>query len=130
MIWGTVVKSIFGGAVGLAKEWLDGKVEESRLKKDIKLEALKNEGAWERIMAEGTHTSWKDEFFTLILSVPIILVGYAVAVDDMDIVARLQDAFVALQSLPEWYQYLLFIAVTASFGIKGAGKVLDLAKKR
>jgi hypothetical protein len=130
MIWGTVVKSIFGGAVGLAKEWLDGKVEESRLKKDIKLEALKNEGAWERIMAEGTHTSWKDEFFTLILSVPIILVGYAVAVDDMDIVARLQDAFVALQSLPEWYQYLLFIAVTASFGIKGASKVLDLAKKR
>jgi len=130
MIWGTVVKSIFGGAVGLAKEWLDGKVEESRLKKDIKLEALKNEGAWEAIMAHGTHNSFKDEFFTIVLSVPIILVGYAVAVDDMDIISRLHDAFIAMQALPEWYQYLLFIAVTASFGIKGAGKVMDLAKKR
>ena len=130
MIWGTVVKGIFGGAFNIAKDWLDGKVEEARIKKDIKLEALKNEGAWERIMAEGTHTSFKDEFFTIILSVPIILVGYAVAVDDMDIISRLHDAFIAMQALPEWYQYLLFIAVTASFGIKGAGKVMDLAKKR
>jgi len=48
----------------------------------------------------------------------------------MDVIARLHDAFLALQALPEWYQYLLFIAVTASFGIKGAGKVMDLAKKR
>ena len=130
MIWGSIVKGVFSGAFGLTREWLDGKVEESRLKKDIKLEALKNEGAWERIMAEGTHTSWKDEYFTVILSVPIILVGYAVAVDDMDVIARLHDAFLALQALPEWYQYLLFIAVTASFGIKGAGKVMDLAKKK
>jgi len=126
MIW----SALFSGAVDFAKDFIKGKVEEAKIKKDIKLEALKNEGAWEQIMAQGTHTSFKDEFFTIILSVPIILVGYAVAVDDMDIISRLHDAFVAMQALPEWYQYLLFIAVTASFGIKGAGKVMDLAKKR
>ena len=126
MIW----SALFSGAFDLAKDFIKGKVEEAKIKKDIKLEALKNEGAWEQIMAQGTHTSFKDEFFTIILSVPIILVGYAVAVDDMDIISRLHDAFVAMQALPEWYQYLLFIAVTASFGIKGAGKVMDLAKKR
>jgi hypothetical protein len=126
MIWGALI----GGAVDLAKDFIKGKVEESKIKKDIRLEALKNQGAWEAIMAQGTHNSFKDEFFTIILSVPIVLVGYAVAVDDMDIIARLQDAFVALQALPEWYQYLLFIAVTASFGIRGAGKVMDLSKKR
>ena len=130
MIWGTVVKGIFGGAFSLAKEWLDGKVEESRLKKDIKLEALKNEGAWERIMAEGTHTSWKDEFFTIILSIPIMLVGYAVAMDNMDIIARLHDAFIALEALPDWYSYLLFLAVSASFGMRSVDKLMNLKGKR
>jgi len=129
MIWGTVVKSIFGGAFNLAREWLDGKVEESRLKKDIKLEALKNEGAWEQIMAEGTHTSWKDEFFTIILSIPIMLVGYAVAMDNMDIIARLHDAFIALEALPDWYSYLLFLAVSASFGMRSVDKLMNLKKK-
>jgi len=130
MIWGTVVKSIFGGAFSLAREWLDGKVEESRLKKDIKLEALKNEGAWERIMAQGTHTSWKDEFFTIVLSVPIILVGYAVAMNEMDIIARLHDAFIALEALPDWYSYLLFLAVSASFGMRSVDKLMNLKGKR
>ena len=129
MIWGSIVKGIFGGAFGLAKEWLDGKVEESRIKKDIKLEALKNEGAWERIMAEGTHTSWKDEFFTIILSIPIILVGYAVSMNEMDIIARLHDAFIALEALPDWYSYLLFLAVSASFGMRSVDKLMNLKKR-
>jgi len=129
MIWGSIVKSVFGGAVGLAKDWIDGKVEEARIKKDIKLEALKNEGAWESIMAQGTHTSWKDEFFTIILSIPIILVGYAVAMNEMDIIARLHDAFIALEALPDWYSYLLFLAVSASFGMRSVDKLMNLKKK-
>jgi len=129
MIWGTVVKGIFGGAFDLAKDFIQGKVEEAKIKKDIKLEALKNEGAWEQIMAQGTHTSWKDEFFTIILSVPIILVGYAVAMNEMDVIARLHDAFIALEALPDWYSYLLFLAVSASFGMRSVDKLMNLKKK-
>jgi len=33
-----------------------------------------------------------------------------------------------LNSLPEWYQYLLFIAVSASFGLKSADKIMGLKK--
>jgi len=80
---------LFNNAFNLAKDFIAGKVEEAKIKKDIKLEALKNEGAWESIMAQGTHTSWKDEYFTIVLSVPIVLVGYAVAMDEMGVIARL-----------------------------------------
>jgi len=125
MIWG----ALFSGAVDFAKDFIKGKVEEAKIKKDIKLEALKNEGAWEQIMAEGTHTSFKDEFFTILLSVPIILVGYAVAMDEMEIIARLHDAFIALEALPDWYSYLLFIAVSASFGMRSVDKLMNLKKK-
>jgi len=41
---------------------------------------------------------------------------------------RVHDAFNALGNLPEWYQYLLFVAVTSSFGIKGADKLMKLRK--
>ena len=30
--------------------------------------------------------------------------------------------------LPEYYQYLLFVAVTASFGIRGADKLMKMKK--
>jgi len=125
-MWATLL----GGAFNLAKDFIAGRVEEAKIKKDIRLEALKNEGAWESIMAKGTHTSWKDEYFTIILSIPIVLVGYAVAMNEMDIIARLHDAFIALEALPDWYSYLLFLAVSASFGMRSVDKLMNLKGKR
>jgi hypothetical protein len=125
-MWG----ALLSGAFNLAKDFIQGRVEEAKIKKDIRLKALENEGAWESIMAQGTHTSWKDEFFTIILSIPIILVGYAVAMDEMDIIARLHDAFIALEALPDWYSYLLFLAVSASFGMRSVDKLMNLKGKR
>jgi len=125
-VWTTLLS----GAFNLAKDFIAGRVEEAKIKKDIRLEALKNEGAWESIMAQGTHTSWKDEFFTIILSIPIMLVGYAVAMNEMDIIARLHDAFIALEALPDWYSYLLFLAVSASFGMRSVDKLMNLKGKK
>jgi hypothetical protein len=126
MMWGILLS----GALNLAKDFIQGRVEEAKIKKDIRLKALENEGAWEAIMAQGTHTSWKDEFFTIILSIPIILVGYAVAMDEMDIIARLHDSFIALEALPDWYSYLLFLAVSASFGVRSVDKLMNLKGKK
>ena len=49
-------------------------------------------------------------------------------VNDMTIIHRVEQAFDALNNLPDWYQYLLFIAVSASFGIKGADKIMNMRK--
>jgi hypothetical protein len=38
--------------------------------------------------------------------------------------------FGELNMLPDWYQYLLFMAVSASFGIRGADKLLALKGKK
>jgi hypothetical protein len=35
-------------------------------------------------------------------------------------------AFVELDKLPDYYQYLLYVAVTASFGIRGADKLMQM----
>ena len=93
-----------------------------------KIAAIQNDADWEAKMADATKSSWKDEWFSLILSAPLIAVAYSVAMDDQAIIVRMNEAFTALNSLPEWYQYLLFIAVSASFGVKGADKLMAMKK--
>jgi hypothetical protein len=81
-------------------------------------------------MADATKNSWKDEFFSVILSLPLLAVAYGVAMDNPAVIERLNSAFDTLNTLPEWYQYLLFIAVSASFGLKSADKIMNLRNKK
>jgi hypothetical protein len=79
-------------------------------------------------MAEASKDSWKDEFWTIILAIPIFMIGYAIAMNDVSIIERVEHSFHALETLPEWYQYLLFIAISSSFGIRGVSKIMNLKK--
>jgi len=112
----------------LGKEFLQGKAEEKKAIQQRKISQINNDADWEAKMADATKGSFKDEWFALILSTPLIAVAYSVAMDDSEIIARMNEAFSALNALPDWYQYLLFIAVTASFGVKGADKLMSLKK--
>ena len=67
---------------------------------------------WERIQAEGGVHSWKDEWFTVILSIPAIMCFFP------DLVIHVENGFIALQGMPEFYQYWLSIAICTSFGIR------------
>lgn len=116
--------SLIGPVVSLAKDFIKGKVDEAKIKQEVKLERLKNDADWEARMADASAHSWKDEWFTILLSLPIVFVGYGVAVDDMEVIERVHRAFEVLAGLPEWFQFLLYTAVLASFGIKGVDKVM------
>ena len=125
--------NILGGVIGavadLGKSYLGNKAAEKQAKHEARMNSIQNDADWESKMAEASGDSWKDEWFSLILSAPLIFIGYAVMVDDASIIDRVKEGFTALSSLPEWYQYLLFIAVSSSFGIKGADKIMNLRKK-
>ena len=56
------------------------------------------------------------------------MIGYAIAFGDTQIIDRVHLGFEALTKLPEWYQYLLFIAISSSFGIRGVSKLMSLRK--
>ena len=123
-MWQTLISPI----ANLAGGYLKNKAEEKQAKHKAKMTMVENDADWESKMAEASKGSWKDEYFSLALSSPIIFIGYAVGVDDPAIITRVEDGFAALSRLPEWYQYLLFIAVSSSFGIKGADKIMKLRK--
>ena len=56
------------------------------------------------------------------------MIGYSIVVNDPAVIERTKQAFEALSTLPEWYQYLLFLCISASFGIKGVDRLLSLKK--
>ena len=121
MIWGTVL----GGVVDLATGWIKGKAEEHKIKHEVKLEKLRTDADWEARMADANKTSWKDEYLIILLTLPLWSLAYAVTFDSPEVIERVKHAFVVLAELPEYYQYLLYAAVLASFGLK----IKDVVKK-
>ena len=121
---------LIGPAVDLAKDFIKGKADEKKAIQERKIATIQNDADWEAKMASGAEKSWKDEWFSVLLSLPLIGVAYTVIVDDPQIISRVNEGFAALNQLPEWYQYLLFIAVSASFGLKSADKIMNLRNKK
>lgn len=122
------ILSIFQGIAGLVTGYMSHKAEEKQAKHEAKMEVIKQGGDWEETMAASSKDSLKDEYWTLIFSIPLIVVFYG-AIFDPSIIIKVEEAFKALEKLPDWYQYLLFMAVSASFGIRGADKLMKLRKK-
>ena len=124
----SILTALIGPIADVGKTFLNNRAEEKQAKHKAKMSVIQNDANWEAKMADASSNSLKDEFFSVILSLPLLFIGYAVAVDDPTIIARVQAGFAALNELPDWYQYLLFIAVSASFGIKGADKIMQMRK--
>lgn len=124
-----MLKMLLGPVAEIATGFLQNKAEEKKLRHQAKMQVIANGAEWESKMADASSSSWKDEFWTLVLAAPVFMIGYAIAMDDVAVIERVDLAFAALNTLPEWYQYLLFLAVSASFGIRGADKLMNLRKK-
>jgi hypothetical protein len=127
--------NIFSAVAGIAGNWVDGKVQETKAKAEVKVEKARADAAvqkkiatgkidWEANMADATKGSWKDEFALVVLMLPAILVFIP------SLTQQVREGFAVLDTLPQWYQYLLFIAVTSSFGVKGADKLMSMRGKK
>lgn len=125
-----MIAQLVTAATSLASNWMSNKREESAAKHQAKLQIIQNEASWEKLMAQASNSSWKDEWFTLLLSSPIVVLMYGVATNDPLVIERIRLGFDTLSQLPDWYQYALYMAISASFGIRGADKLMALRGKK
>ena len=127
--------ALIGPIANLAGSWMESKVEKVKAEGQAKVAQAKakavvaekvatGEVAWEKSMADVTDGSWKDEFALIVLLLPAILVFIP------SMTEYVRAGFEVLNTLPDWYQYLLFIAVSSSFGIKGVGQAMKLMGKK
>ena len=109
---------------GLVQGKMDQKAAETRVKvakaeaqAQIMLSQATSEADWEKVMAEGSRDSWKDEWLTILFSVPLVLAFCGEWGRNI-----VTDGFTALDAMPDYYRYTLGAIVSASFGIRGATK--------
>jgi hypothetical protein len=124
----SIFSALISPITDLAKGYLSNKVQEKQAKHEAKMKVIQTDADWEAKMVDASTNSLKDEFWTIVLAIPIFMVGYSIVIDDPAIIDRVKYGFGALNDLPEYYQYLLFICISSSFGIKGASKLMSLRK--
>jgi len=123
-----MIQALIPAIAELAGSWIKGKAEQKAAESKAKVakaeaeaEVMKvtatHEAGWEKIMAQGTVHSLKDEWLVLLFSIPLILAFCGEW--GRGIVA---DGFAALSTMPEWYQYSLGVIVASSFAVRSATK--------
>jgi len=121
--------------IGVASNAVSGFIETKKLKQEAKVTKIKADTkllqdqiagkvAWEQSAVDQMKGSWKDEAILICLLAPATLVFFP------GMTHHIEAGFIALQSLPDYYKHLLYIACSASFGIKGAKGAVGLFKKK
>lgn len=121
-----MIGALIGPLTQLAGTWLQGKVEtkaaetkikvsQAEAKSQILMSQAQSESNWEKIMAEGSKSSIKDEYIVFLMSIPMILCFTGEKGQKI-----VFDGFEALSQAPDWFIYTWGCVVAASFGIRGA----------
>ena len=110
--------------IGLASSFIQNKAEQGKAKQKAKLVQIESDSkikekiangdlAWEAQQAQNSASSYKDEWFVILLSIPLI--GAFIP----GMVPYIKEGFIVLESMPDYYRAFLGAAIAASFGIKG-----------
>ena len=121
--------------LGVAGDMIKGVVETKKAKATAKLTEIKAATAlkeqqiagkvsWEASAVDQMKGSWKDELSLVVLLFPAVLVFVPGCQE------YIRSGFVALQDLPSYYQNLLYIAISSSFGMKAGQSAFKMFYKK
>ena len=79
----------------------------------------KGEEAYQGKLLEARQNDYKDEFVLILLSIPIILLAWAVISDDPAAMQKVELFFEYFSTLPSWFTNLWILVVASIYGIKG-----------
>lgn len=103
---------------------LEGELAVSKAKTDAHIEKIKTgqsaDIAWEKTSLD--QSGWKDEYWTIVLSIPMILCFIP------GLVEYVERGFMALQQTPEWYRYSVGVAIGSAFGVRQVANFMKLKK--
>lgn len=119
-MWQALINPI----ASLAGSWMESKVEQTKAKgkvaqakADAEAEVMKvaatHEAGWEKIMAQASDNSWKDEAWTVLF---IVIIAMCFIPFTQPYVER---GFSALSATPDWFQWAVYASIGASFGLRG-----------
>ncbi len=109
----------------------------NRNNKQVKVDArlmhaermARGEESYQGKLLEARQNDWKDEIVLGILTLPIIVLAWAVWTDDPQAMEKINVFFEYFSNLPKWFTNLWILVVASVFGIKGTQVFRNGGKK-
>tara|TARA_R100001440_G_scaffold13633_3_gene23542 strand:+ start:7688 stop:8068 length:381 start_codon:yes stop_codon:yes gene_type:complete len=79
----------------------------------------RGEEAYQGKLLEARQSDWKDEAVLIILSLPVLVLAWAVVSDDPSAMDKVKLFFDMFSQLPSWFTNLWILVVASIYGIKG-----------
>ena len=111
-----VAGDVIKGFVDTKKAKAEQKLTAIKAESEIKKKLIAGEIEWDVEAMKASKDSWKDEYLTIIFSIPLLLCFIPFTVE------YVERGFAALAQTPDWYKYTLGLIVSATFSIRGATK--------
>ena len=136
MILGSILSSVTSAVGG----YLENKSKEAQAKSQLKQVEIQSKAKIEEEIVKGNadamrlkaeweskaieNTGMRDEFVTLVVLTPCILVFFP------SLQHYVLQGFDILKTLPSWYVNLIYITVCAGLGLKGVGGISKYMKRK
>ena len=121
--------------LGVVTDSVKGFVQTKKLKSEVKIAQIEAEKQrnldiaagkiqWEQSAVDQMKGSWKDEFVLLALMVPAICAFLPF------MQPHIERGFQILETLPEYYTHLLYLACSVSLGVRAAPGIKGMITKK
>ena len=121
--------------LGVVTDSVKGFVQTKKLKSEVKIAQIEAEKQrnldiaagkiqWEQSAVDQMKGSWKDEFVLLALMVPAICAFLPF------MQPHIERGFQILETLPEYYTHLLYLACSVSLGVRAAPGIKGMISKK
>ena len=90
----------------------------------------RGEESYQGKLLEARQNDYKDEIVLAILTLPIVVLAWAVWTDDPQAMVKINIFFEHFSNLPKWFTNLWILVVASVFGIKGTQIFRNGSKKK
>ena len=119
MVWFSALKLGLNAATHIYKKKQETKMAMADAQHMHAAKMARGEEQYQGKLLEARQADWKDEAVLIILSLPVLVLAYAVISDDPTAMDKVKLFFEMFSQLPSWFTNLWILVVASIYGIKG-----------
>ena len=119
MAWFSLAKLALNAGTHIYKKRQETKMAMADAQHMHAAKMAKGEEAYQGKLLEARQSDWKDEAVLIILSLPVLVLAWAVISDDPTAMDKEKLFFEMFSQLPSWFTNLWNLVVASIYGIKG-----------
>ena len=119
MAWFSLAKLALNAGTHIYKKRQETKMAMADAQHMHAAKMARGEEQYQGKLLEARQSDWKDEAVLIILSLPVLVLAYAVISDDPTAMDKVKLFFDMFSQLPSWFTNLWILVVASIYGIKG-----------